>query len=74
MEEQKTCLYAVSKLFSALKFHVERFCSMKFHDEKSSYDKLLNWIGLHRTLEGRRIQDMLITINSCFQEKVLTPL
>ena len=29
----------------------------------------INWIGLHSTLEGRRIQDMLITINSCFQEK-----
>ena len=39
-----------------------------------SYDRLLNWIGLHSTLEGRRIQDMLITINSCFQEKAPTPI
>jgi len=36
-------------------------------------DKLLNWVGLHSTLGGRRIQDMpLITINSCFQEKAPT--
>ena len=33
-----------------------------------------NWIGLHSTLEERRIQDMLITINSCFQEKAPTPI
>ena len=34
----------------------------------------LDWIGLHSTLGGRRIQDMLITINSCFQEKAPTPI
>ena len=28
---------------------------------------LLKWIGLDSTLETRRIQDMLVTINSCFQ-------
>ena len=43
-------------------------------DKNNSYDRLLNWIGLHSTLEGRRIQDMLITINSCFQEKAPTPI
>ena len=35
---------------------------------------MLKWIGLHSTLDGRRIQDMLITINSCFQEKAPTPI
>ena len=45
-----------------------------YKDKKISYDRLLNWIGLHRTLEGRRIQDMLITINSCFEEKAPTPI
>ena len=34
-----------------------------------SYHTLLKWIGLHSTLETRRIQDMLVTINSCFQER-----
>ena len=33
----------------------------------TSYHTLLKWIGLHSTLETRRIQDMLVTINSCFQ-------
>ena len=51
-------------------------CAYRFvyKDKKSSYDRLLNWIGLHSTLEGRRIKDMLITINSCFQEKAPTPI
>ena len=51
--------------------HALRFV---YKDKKSSYDRLLNWIGLHSTLEGRRIQDMLITINSCFQEKAANPI
>ena len=34
-----------------------------------SYDRLLSLIGLQHTLEGRRIQDMLITINKYFQDK-----
>ena len=34
-----------------------------------SYDRLLSLIGLHSTLVGRRIQDTLITINKCFQDK-----
>ena len=44
-------------------------CALQFvyKDKKSSYNRSLNWIGLHSTLERRRIQDMLITINSCFQ-------
>ena len=42
--------------------------------KNNSYDSLLNWIGLHSILEGRRIQDMLITISSCFQEKAPTPI
>ena len=45
-----------------------------YKDKKSSFDRLLNWIGLHSTLEGRRLQDMLITINRCFQEKAPTPI
>ena len=51
-------------------------CALQFvyKDKKSSYNRSLNWIGLHSTLERRRIQDMLITINSCFQEKAPTPI
>ena len=45
-----------------------------YKDKNNSYDRLLNWIGLHSTLEGRRIQDMIITINSCFQEKAPIPI
>ena len=41
----------------------ERALRFVYKDDKSSYDRLL---------EGRRIQDMLITINSCFQEKAPT--
>ena len=52
----------------------ERALRFVYKDKKSSYDRLLNWIGLHSTLEGHRIQDMLITINSCFQEKAPTPI
>jgi len=33
------------------------------------YKELLQRIGVGSTLESRRIQDMLITINSCFQGK-----
>ena len=52
----------------------ERALRFVYKDKKSSYDKLLNWIGLHSTPEGHCIQDMLITINSCFQEKAPTPI
>ena len=52
----------------------ERALRFVYKDKNNSYDRLLNWIGLHSTLEGRRIQDMLITINSCFQEKATTPI
>ena len=44
----------------------ERALRSVYKDKNNSYDRLLNWSGLHSTLEGRRIQDMLITINSCF--------
>ena len=41
-------------------------CVLRFvhKDKNNSCNRFLNWIGLHSTLEGRRIQDMLITINS----------
>ena len=52
----------------------ERALRFVYKDEKSSYDRLLIRIGLHSTREGRRIQEMLITINSCFQEKAPTPI
>jgi hypothetical protein len=38
------------------------------------YDRLLNLIRLHGTLEDRRIQDMLITVNRCFQIRVPIPI
>ena len=38
-----------------------------YKENSTSYHTLLKWIGLHSTLETRRIQDMLVTINSCFQ-------
>ena len=52
----------------------ERALRLVYKDKNNSYDRLLSWIGLHSTLEGRRIQDMLITINSCFQERAPTPI
>ena len=52
----------------------ERALRFVYKDKNNSYDRLLNWIGLHSTLERCRIQDMLITINSCFQEKAPTPI
>ena len=52
----------------------QRALQFVYKDKKSSYDRSLNWIGLHSILERRRIQDMLITINSCFQEKAPTPI
>ena len=45
----------------------ERALRFVYKDKNHCYDRLLNWIGLHSTLEGRRIRDMLITINSCIQ-------
>ena len=35
--------------------------------QTSAYYELLQRIGLGTTLENRRVQDMLITINACFQ-------
>ena len=52
----------------------ERALRFVYKDKNNSYDRLLNWIGLHSTLERRRIQNMLITINSCLQEKAPTPI
>ena len=51
----------------------ERALRFVYKDKNNSYDRLLNWIGLHSTLEGRLIHDMLITINSCFQGRAPTP-
>ncbi|KAL9964216.1 hypothetical protein ACROYT_G027827 [Oculina patagonica] len=45
----------------------ERALRLIYKDNSTSYQTLLEWIGLNNTLETRRIQDMLITINSCFQ-------
>ena len=42
----------------------ERALRLVYKDKNNSYDRLLSWINLLSTLEGRRIQDMLITINS----------
>ena len=39
------------------------FLKIKQHDTRNYYKR----IGIGSTLENRRIQDMLITINSCFQ-------
>lgn len=52
----------------------ERALRFVYKDKNNSYDKLLNWIGLHSTLKRSRIQDMLITINSCFQEQASNPI
>ena len=52
----------------------ERALRFVYKGKNNSYDRLLNWICLHSTLEGRRIQDMLNTINGCFQEKAPTPI
>ena len=45
----------------------ERALRYVFKDKTASYKELLQRIGIGSTLENRRIQDMLITINSCFQ-------
>ena len=52
----------------------ERALRLVYKDKNNSYDRLPSWIGSHSTLEGHRIQDMLITINSCFQERAPTPI
>ena len=44
----------------------ERALRLIYKDNSSSYQILLKWIGLNNTLETRRIQDMLVTVNSCF--------
>ena len=45
----------------------ERALRYVFKDKIAPYKELLQRIGIGSTLENRRIQDMLITINSCFQ-------
>ena len=52
----------------------KRALKLVYKDKNNSYDRLLSLIGLHSALEGRCIQDILITINSCFQERALTPI
>ena len=47
----------------------ERALRYVYQDRETSYEKLLEWIGLGCTLENRRIQDMLVTINNCFMGK-----
>ena len=42
-------------------------CLTIYTSHYTSYYILLKWIGLHSTLETRRIRDMSVTINSCFQ-------
>ena len=42
-------------------------CLTIYTSHYTSYHILLNWIVLHSTLETRRIRDMSVTINSCFQ-------
>ena len=41
--------------------------AIKHKTSALSYHELLQRIGLGTTLENRRVQDMLITINACFQ-------
>ena len=48
----------------------ERALRLIYKDNFTSYQTLLKWIGLNNTLETRRIQDMLVTVNSCFQGRV----
>ena len=45
----------------------ERALRYVYKDKTSAYYELLQRIGLGTTLENRRVQDMLITINACFQ-------
>ena len=66
--------FLISKQLNDLTDKCERVPRFVYKDKNNSYDRLLNWIGLHSTLEGRHIQGMLITINSCFQEKEPTPI
>ena len=47
----------------------ERALRYVYKDRETSYEKLLEQIRLGCTLENRRIQDMLVTINSCFMGK-----
>ena len=42
----------------------ERALRYVYKDKATPYDK---WAGLSSSLKDRRIQDMLITVNSCFQ-------
>ena len=44
-----------------------------YKDKGISYENLLDCIDLNTTLEGRRIQDMLLAINNCFQDKAPRP-
>ena len=47
----------------------ERALRYVYKDRETSYEKLFERIGLGYTLENRRIQDMLVTINNCFMGK-----
>ena len=44
-------------------------CTLRYvyKDKTSTYHELLQRIGLGTMLTNRRVQDMLITINACFQ-------
>ena len=48
----------------------ERALRLIYKDNFTSYQTLLKWIGQNNTLETRRIQDMLVTVDSCFQGRV----
>ena len=45
----------------------ERALRYVYKDKTTPYDKLLKWAGLSSSLKDSRIQDMLISVNSCFQ-------
>lgn len=52
----------------------ERALRFVYKDKSNPYDKLVKRIGLQSSLEVRRIQDMLITINSCFCGRAPIPI
>ena len=48
----------------------ERALRLIYKDNSTPYQTLLKWIGFDSTLETCRIQDILVTVNSCFQGRV----
>ena len=52
----------------------ERALRFVYKDKSNPYDKLVKRIGLQSSLEVRRIQDTLITINSCFCGRAPIPI